>query len=486
MHVIGNVDRNAMLGERYGIDFDLIPNIAMDIAVPWLARTMPLDLAGRVLLGACLVFTLLSVAFLHRTLFNQWSSTPLLAGLIVYHGSFMAGMVNFSLGIGLVPAALAVWIRLQRARTAWRLLIGSLMTLGLYLCHLVAVGAYGLLVIGYALAITRDDGDHAAGRRPLFAELATAAATGLLPLVLFLRIALGQDAEGAPAGIVYGGVVWKLKALLSPLANYSLTLDLASFALITGLALIAARSGRLALDRRMVPGLLLLALAFVLAPKALWTGGVFDQRLAVLLALMLIASTRFSAPPTSWWQAASILLALLFVLRIGVLTSTWLDHRQDLAEMRRAIGLIEPGARLLVVRPDLKTAQRRAPERHRVFHHAVQLRSLPMLALTERSAFVSTIYALPGQQPLTLKPPYDRLGGRGHADLPTLEDLAAALAPGADPATVSEQIRHWPSDFDYVLMLYGYGQGLDARTAGLPLKPLLDGRILELFRIVER
>jgi hypothetical protein len=37
-----------------------------------------------------------------------------------------------------------------------------------------------------------------------------------------------------------------------------------------------------------------------------------------------------------------------------------------------------------------------------------------------------------------------------------------------------------------VLLLYGYGRGLDARIDGLPLAPLLDGEIFDLFRIIKQ
>ena len=485
IHALSNFNDNSLLAERYGINADLIPNIAMDLAVPWLMNWMPLDVAARVFLASILVSTLANVAWLHRVLFNQWSSYPLLAALFAYHGSLMAGMANFSFGIGLVPAALALWVKMEDAKTTWRLLAGCIVALALFFCHLVAVGAYGLLIIGCALGrALQHSPPRGAGRRAVI-DVGIAGASGITPLILFLKLALEGEGGPATAGIVFGNVAWKLKALLAPLANYSLPLDLLSFALLAGLLLIAWLSGRLTVDRRMAPGLAMLALAFVLAPKALWTGGVFDQRLAVLLALMLVACTRFEMPENPYFRVLPALLASLFLVRIGVLAATWIDHRADLAEMRRAIDLVSPGARLLVVRPDKGAGLRLAPPRHRVFHHAAQLVSLPALAVVEKSAFVSTLYALPGQQPLKLKPPFDRLGGRGHVDLPTLEDLSLAYRPEVSGTPSASQIESWRSDFDYVVLIYGYGSGAKTLVGDLPLEPLLDGEILDLFRIVE-
>ena len=161
---------------------------------------------------------------------------------------------------------------------------------------------------------------------------------------------------------------------------------------------------------------------------------------------------------------------------MAVLASTWLDHRADLAEMRQAIDLIAPGARILVARPEKETGQRLAPDRHRVFHHAVQLQSLPTLAVIEKSAFVSSLYALPGQQPLVLKPPYDRLGGRGHADLPTLNELSLALRQPGGGSGDRAQIQNWTTDFDYVVLVHGYGQGAGVLSGDLPARAALGWR----------
>lgn len=485
MHVLGNVDNIPLLSERYEIGLDLIPNIAMDLVIPWLMQVMPLDLAARFFLAACLVSTLAGVAWLHQTLFNQWSLYPLLAALFAYHGSLMAGMVNFSLGIALVPAALALWIRVRQAAPAWRILIGSAVALLLYFCHLVAVGGYSLLLIGYELGLARELWGKMGGRRRIARDLTIAGVTGLLPALLFLRLAVGESDASPASGLVFGNAAWKAKALLAPLANYNLPLDLLSLVLIGGLALILWQAGWLKVERRMVLGLAILAATFLLAPKALWTGGVFDQRLSTLLALMLVACTCFEAPKSHVGRLLAAALALLFLVRMAVLTSAWVDHRDDLAEMRQAIEMVEPGSRLLVTRPDVATAYRLAPPRHRVFHHAIQLPSLPTLAVIEKSAFVSTLYALPGQQPLSLKPPFDRLGGRGHADLPTLADLARSSRwDGSDPAP-HPQIQDWQADFDYVVLIYGYGPGAEALAGDLPLEPLLDGEILDLFRIIK-
>jgi hypothetical protein len=394
----------------------------------------------------------------------------------------MAGMVNFSLGIGLVPAALAFWIILQRASATWRILIGSGVALLLFFCHIVAFGAYGLLIIAYEAMRIWDERGQPDGLMRIARNILIAGLTGLIPTVLFVRqlvhYALTTSADSA---LSWGNWSWKAKALLAPLANYDVTVDLASLAILIGLAIWAWSSDRLKIDRRIAPGLCLLAVCFVIAPKALWSGGVFDQRLAILFVLIFIGSMNFRAGDAAVRMGVSSLLIALFLIRLGTITATWLDHRGDLAEMRSAFGRMETGSKVLVVQPDSAAGPRLAPDRHKAFHHAAHMASLATLAVIERSAFVSSIYAIPGQQPLRLREPFQDLGGNGAAMIPTLDELAAAIEQQGENAL--PQIRHWWRDFDYVLLIYGYGPSAQNHRGNLPLQTLMDGDIVDLFKI---
>lgn len=479
MHILGNVHSDIFLAERYATDFDFIPNLAMDLIVPWLSKIMPLDAAGRLFLALTLFSTLASVLFLHRVLFNHWSLWPMAAGLLLYHGSFMAGMINFSLGVGLVPGALALWIAMRHAPPIKRIVIGTAITLVMFFCHLIAFGAYGLMVIAYESVRARDKWSRRDGPGQAAKDFLVAGVTGLIPMLLFIRQLADQNGNAVEKSVIFGSWSWKAKALLSPLANYQLGIDLASFALLAGLAVWGWRSGFLEIERRMRPGLGLLILCFVLAPKALWTGGVFDQRFVIIFALILIGSTEFRVSHHAVRAVVVACLAALFLVRIGWITKTWTEHRDDLAEIRSAIAEVKEGSRILVVQPDKTAGTRLAPDRHIVFHHAALLASFPLLAVIDKSSFVSTIYAIPGQHPLRLLDPFDDLGGKGASMVPTLADLAAAMVK--DHAT--PQIRTWWRDFDYVVLIYGYGSGADTLKQNLPLETLMDGQIIDLFRI---
>ncbi|MGI9435417.1 MAG: hypothetical protein ACR2Q4_11410, partial [Geminicoccaceae bacterium] len=261
MHVLGNLTGNFFFQECCAVQFDFLPNLAMDLLVPVLAKLMSLPTAGQCFLLLTLISTLGSVALLHRVLFNLWSFYPLLAAFFLYHGSLMAGMVNFSLGIGLVPAALALWIAGRETSFARRLFLGSVVALVLYFCHLVALGIYALALLGYELMRMYDQLHAGTGLRRIGTDMAIAGATGILPLCLFVRLVRGEGPvegsllDAATSSLSWGTWSWKAKALIAPLSNYNLPLDLLTFGALAGLAIWGWWSGRLIIERRMAASL---------------------------------------------------------------------------------------------------------------------------------------------------------------------------------------------------------------------------------------
>jgi hypothetical protein len=71
------------------------------------------------------------------------------------------------------------------------------MMLALFFCHLVAAGAFGLLLLGYGIACGQEKRQMQERLWTKMSEWAFAGATALLPAVLFLRVALGRDGYSA-------------------------------------------------------------------------------------------------------------------------------------------------------------------------------------------------------------------------------------------------------------------------------------------------
>jgi hypothetical protein len=107
MQVIANINTDPDLARFYEIDWQLIPNLMMDLIVPSLTRVMNIYVAGQTYTIASFVLILSGTVALHRQLFGRWSVLPLIAFPLLYNNVFLVGTMNYVFGIGLALWALA-------------------------------------------------------------------------------------------------------------------------------------------------------------------------------------------------------------------------------------------------------------------------------------------------------------------------------------------------------------------------------------------
>src|SRR5450631_1017747 len=151
MHVIATISTDPDLARFYEIDWQVIPNLMMDLVVPPLVRLMNVYLAGQIYTILSFVLILSGTVALHRALFGRWSVLPLIGFPLLYNNIFLVGTMNYVFGIGLALWALASWIWLRERNLALRLSVSSLFIIGLFFCHLFSVGVYGVGLLAFEL-----------------------------------------------------------------------------------------------------------------------------------------------------------------------------------------------------------------------------------------------------------------------------------------------------------------------------------------------
>src|SRR5256885_4806856 len=151
MHVIAAISSDRDLALFYQIDWQVIPNLMMDLIVPILERVMNVYLAGQVYTIMTFVLILSGTLALNRQLYRHWSVLPLIAFPLLYNTVFLVGTMNYLFGIGLALWALASWVALRERALALRLAVSTLFVLALFFCHLFAVGVYGLGLLAFEL-----------------------------------------------------------------------------------------------------------------------------------------------------------------------------------------------------------------------------------------------------------------------------------------------------------------------------------------------
>src|SRR5260221_7257337 len=149
MHVLATLSKNLALSGFYEIDWQVIPNLTMDIVVPLLARVMNIYVAGQVYIVTMFALIISGTLVLNRALVGRWSVLPLFALPLLYNYVFLVGLMNYLFGIGIALWALAGWVALRERIWPLRFMLSTSCVVVLFFCHLSALGVYGIGVLSF-------------------------------------------------------------------------------------------------------------------------------------------------------------------------------------------------------------------------------------------------------------------------------------------------------------------------------------------------
>jgi hypothetical protein len=350
---------------------------------------------------------------------------PLLAFLLLYNRMFLWGFLNYLFGIGLALAGAALWLALEHERSWLRILSASVVALACYFSHIAAFGFYALVIIGIELspawAELRAGRWLALGRR-----IRIAGAQFAIPAVLFFS----YWHPAAVGGVSYAAFWRKADLMFSVFDNYDRPFDIVCFVLFLGLLgwLAAARLLRPA--PRLAGAVGLVFAAYLLLPSQIYGGSAADHRLPVAMFLLLIAASAAEFPNRRTAAAITAVAAVLLGVRLAVIEYVWLRADRIYSADLAGIEMLPRGAKLAVAYPASAINFAPIPEVH-----------LAVLAVARREAFVPTLFAYGGQQPIALKPSYDAL-----ADAATPQDFWAVVVPGGDATKTGglpKALRHY-------------------------------------------
>ncbi len=450
MHVIATGSSDADLSRYYEIDWQVIPNLMMDLVVPVLERVMNVYRAGQAYTLLSFLLILSGTVALHRQLFGRWSAVPLIGFPLLYNGVFLVGTMNYVFGIGLLLWALVAWVALRGRSAALRLSVSLVFVLGLFFCHLFALGVYALgllafetrrLWLGYAgvcRALGRD-----AGRRALPRLILDFVITGLpfLPVILLLMM--------SPTRALWN-FDWQLGGKITGVA---FVVEVYSHEVAFLLTVVIACAAGWALHRRALSfhafGLVLLvigAVAYMVLPRVMFDTYMVDQRLPIGLAFILVACIDVDLRDrvVRWVFASGLVLFL--AVRVGEVESAWAKLSQSTESFRKSVTLLHRGAKVLVAYDDPDGGD--SVEDYGLMH-------ADCIAIIERSALVTTAFTVVGKQVMHARPPF-----RGEVDTqdgtPPMVNKLVKVADRED-TNPDDYWRHWTTDYDYLYVLFTDG-----------------------------
>jgi hypothetical protein len=392
MDLLARLPGSEALQRYYEPHWRVIPNLGMDLVVPTLVRLLPLAWAGKAFVLASLALLAAGPALVHRAATGRWSLWPLSAFLFLYTRVLLWGFLNYLFGIGLALVAFAAWIALAERNSRGRWAISAALALALFFAHLMACVIYGVLVAGYELGALWRSRPWSWKRAVL--RLAPSGVVFLAPLALLV---FASEGNGLGA-IHYGRLDRKLDLLFSVFDNYDRVFDIACFVLLVLAASLAYVRRHLVIIPALRLPAALLAVIYLAAPAQLMTASAVDHRLPLVLAALLAAAT--AAPRLTMSSVRLVALAGL-ALFLARMTEVWVHWERADAAYARLLPILDQvpeGGRLAVGYPPEVVGSTAIPTAH-----------LPTLAIARRDAFVPTLFAYRGQQPVVLTPEAQRL-----------------------------------------------------------------------------
>jgi len=397
----------------YKVTSFFLPNIAYDViglALAWLSGP---EAAARIFLGATFVLTLAGAMVLGRAATGRWSLVPLAAAFVVHNLFVVQGSLNYVFGLAVVPWALALRLKLDGPRG---FVPGALAAIALLFCHLFDFGLYAVMVFGFAIAEWRRRDISYSGFAARLLEFAPA---------LFLLALMQHDPS---RNLQYGHFAGKLTGILKAFTCGSVAGDVAFLA---GMALFAACMVwlRARIARPLVPGLMLLAAVYLALPDELGHASYIDKRVLIAIALFLIAGLDARLPRSTGSTVLAALIAAAFVAKQGALAVLWqrMDPRIEAAAM--AVDSVPRGGEIF--RAECRPADT-SLDVYRA--HQPALTHAPAFATFDQGRFYGGIWAIPGQQPISVRPEY-----RAAYDLQT--GIGWSVCAGKSLQKVASRIR---------------------------------------------
>jgi hypothetical protein len=441
MYILVHYDDVPALHRFFEPRWALLPNLAMEMVVVPLGHVIPVLAAGRAFVALSVVALIAGVVLVNRALSGRWSAWPLAAFAIVYNDTFLFGFQSYVMSLGVALLLFALWVRLHERATALRVAVFTVGATLLYFGHLTGFGIYGILVAAYEVSRA-----WAARReRGLIVPRDVVAAAGqfVLPIVLFVLFSPTAGAAGKTTVedlFDKWHYVRKLTLLFDVFRSYVLMLDQATFAL----AIVAVVAGLATRRLRFAPHGFLpclgIAAAFALLPRLVFSSDFADDRLAVALAFVFVATTEVARLGPLGTRVLAGALAAVAIVRIAVVGVTWHGYDRAFAGYLKALDAMPEGQVLgAVIAWEGSPWNRRRPP----LYHFLNL------ATITRHAFYPTIFAVASQQPLALKPPYREISER-YKDFMSLRTGGIY---GAEPLAAAPFGYDRLAPFDYVMII---------------------------------
>jgi len=465
MHVIATLSTNPVLSNFYEINWQVIPNLTMDLIVPVLARFMNIYLAGQIYIVTMFALIVSGILAMNRALIGRWSMMPLFAFPLVYNYVFLVGLMNYLFGIGVALWALAGWIAVRERIWPIRFALSTACVVLLFFCHLSSLGIYGIGLLSFELLRLWQR------RRELWpAGIVDFVASGL-PF-----LATAPLLYASPTMQLVSGIYWdqrgKIDGLMYVISNYS---DIYAFALVTVMitSMVWAIRHRVLRFHPMVLALLIVGgLVYLNLPRIMFDTYMTDQRVPIGVVFMMFACGDLELRRRLVRRGFMVVLIILVAARLIEIDVNWTQLSDSTSEFRSSVRRIAPGSKVFVAYADRSLGE---DVRDLGLVHAA------CIATIERSALVTTLFTVAGKQVVHARPQYSEFVDARDGTPPSTAQLV--IAAEHPLPTMPKFWLNWPK-FDYLYVLFTEDDAPNPDPVRLRL--VADGDRFQLYRIIKQ
>jgi hypothetical protein len=459
MYIIAETSHSADLAKYYSPQWSFITNLAMDILVPPLIPMLSAEQGMELFTGLTLFLIASGTVMVSRTLYGRWSLVPFLVFLFLYNRQFLWGILNYLFTIGLVLWSFAghVYFR-ERAPVVARVIVFSLISMVLMVFHLHAFACYAVVVGCYELSIALRTW-KSTGTFPMRSVLVPALQF-IAPVVMFFVLSSTVKRAGENR---YSGIHSKINGVAEVFNNYNIPFDVATTLALIGLLAFGLYTRRVRIHPDLRLPLAVLIAIYLVMPDIILASYLADRRLFVFIAFLLVAAMDVRLESPRMRTAVVLGLTALFLTRMAVVAVNWRGAQFTYDSIISAIDMIAPGSRVAVLAATFETPSLPNPP----------VEHMGNLAVIRKDAFVNSLFAQPGQQPLVIK----YVPGKDFWATPS---QSFRIKPGkAGKIDPFENIP--PLDrFDYVLMIH---EELFAKTVPPQLTPVYRNGVASLLKV---
>ncbi|MEL6857431.1 MAG: hypothetical protein AAFO74_03535 [Pseudomonadota bacterium] len=450
-YIEGHLASDPALQKHYTISFDFIPDLTMDLVIPWLSHLIGIYPAGAVTVWLAFILPPLAGVALSKQLHQRATWISLLGFLTVFNANMEWGFVNYAASSGLALLAFALWIRTPPNRH--RSVIFTGVSLFLVINHALAFLAFGFLVLAWE-TICFAHGER--GSKFQFLRQLTLLDFPAMALALiFLALSIHSATDLPSIQSPLFSVQWKIQSLFTGTLFRSPPIAMLSTGALIAFFWLSIRQKWL-----------------VFAPKTGWLCAAFLVLVVVMPSAifgiwglhlrftgMLIVLTAASVTPTDAFSSAArrfsastftALTAIAFANGAGHMITV--DRQFD--DLKRVFVALPGGATVLHVLPDRS-------------HFTAFTKHGTALSVIERSAYVPNLFT--NTSPVDVAPTMvdwhmPQASPLFVEDLQTLAERAPVMSRNG---YWSPGFAHaWPERWDYLLY---FKRPTDDGLSGLPV-----------------